>query len=71
MHVEKNVCENITGTLLNLKKKTKDGVNARKDLMHLNIRKELHPQEKGENIYHLPAAPYTLSKKEMDVFALG
>ncbi|XP_042423450.1 uncharacterized protein LOC122011081 [Zingiber officinale] len=68
MHVEKNVCENIIGTMLNLKKKSKDGVNARKDLRHLNIRKELHPQEKGENMYHLPAAPYTLSKKEMDVF---
>ncbi|XP_042415516.1 uncharacterized protein LOC122004740 [Zingiber officinale] len=68
MNVEKNVCENIIGTMLNLKKKSKDGVNARKDLRNLNIRKELHPQEKGENMYHLPAAPYTLSKKEMDVF---
>ncbi|XP_073283586.1 uncharacterized protein [Primulina huaijiensis] len=68
MHVEKNVCENIIGTLLNLKTKSKDGVNARKDLVHLKIRQELHPQEKGENKYHLPAAPYTLSKKEMDVF---
>ncbi|XP_073137370.1 uncharacterized protein [Henckelia pumila] len=68
MHVEKNVCENIIGTLLNVKNKSKDGINARKDLMDLQIRKELHPQEKGENTYHLPAAPYTLSKKEMDVF---
>ncbi|XP_073137452.1 uncharacterized protein [Henckelia pumila] len=68
MHVEKNVCENIIGTLLNVKKKSKDGINARKDLMDLQIKKELHPQEKGENTYHLPAAPYTLSKKEMDVF---
>ncbi|XP_075473902.1 uncharacterized protein LOC142504951 [Primulina tabacum] len=32
MHVEKNVCENIIGTMLNLKKKSKHGVNARKDL---------------------------------------
>ncbi|XP_042466294.1 uncharacterized protein LOC122048843 [Zingiber officinale] len=33
MHVENNVCENIIGTMLNLKKKkSKDGVNARKDL---------------------------------------
>ncbi|XP_073313448.1 uncharacterized protein [Primulina huaijiensis] len=68
MHVEKNVCENIIGTLLNQKKKSKDGVNARKDLMHLKIREKLHPQEKGENKYHLPAAPYTLSKKEIDIF---
>ncbi|XP_075483702.1 uncharacterized protein LOC142523858 [Primulina tabacum] len=68
MHVEKNVCENIIGRLLNVKKKSKDGFNARNDLMHLNIRKELHPQEKGKNMYHLSAAPYTLSKKEMNVF---
>ncbi|XP_073309921.1 uncharacterized protein [Primulina huaijiensis] len=68
MHVEKNVCKNLIGTLLNQKKKSKDGVNARKDLMHLKIREELHPHEKGENKYHFPAAPYTLSKKEMDIF---
>jgi len=28
MHVEKNVCDSIIGTLLNIKGKTKDGVNA-------------------------------------------
>ena len=31
MHVEKNVCDSIIGTLLNIKGKTKDGINARKD----------------------------------------
>ena len=30
MHVEKNVCDSIIGTLLNIKGKTKDGINARK-----------------------------------------
>ncbi|KAL8145946.1 hypothetical protein AgCh_003901 [Apium graveolens] len=32
MHIEKNVCESITGTLLNIPGKTKDGVKARLDL---------------------------------------
>jgi len=31
MHVEKNVCDSIIGTLLNIKGKTKDEINARKD----------------------------------------
>jgi len=33
MHVEKNVCDSIIGTLLNIKGKTKDAINARKDLV--------------------------------------
>ena len=33
MHVEKNVCASLIGTLLNIKGKTKDGVNARLDLI--------------------------------------
>jgi len=40
MHVEKNVCNNIVGTLLNIKGKTKDGINARKDLADMGVRLE-------------------------------
>ena len=61
MHVEKNICESIVGTLLGIERKSKDGVNARKDLELMGIRADLHPQERGKQIY-LPAAPYTLSK---------
>ena len=32
MHVEKNVCESILGTLLKIKGKTKDGYKARMDM---------------------------------------
>ncbi|KAK2357161.1 hypothetical protein QL285_094460 [Trifolium repens] len=32
MHVEKNVCDSVIGTLLNIKGKTKDGANARLDM---------------------------------------
>ena len=38
MHVEKNVCESIIGTLLYIHGKSKDGYNARNDLQDMNIR---------------------------------
>ena len=47
MHIVKNVCDNIIGTLLNIPGKTKDGVKCRKDLLDLGLREELTPQIKG------------------------
>lgn len=47
MHIEKNVCENILGTLLNIPGKTNDGIKARKDLQILNIRRKQHPYING------------------------
>ena len=38
MHVEKNVCDNIMGTLLNIEGKTKDTNKARLDLADMEIR---------------------------------
>lgn len=46
MHIEKNVCDNIYGTLLNLDGKSKDNLQARQDLKEMNIREELHPEKK-------------------------
>ena len=37
MHLEKNVCENFIGTLLDILGKTKDGLNARLDLVQLGV----------------------------------
>ncbi|XP_061358748.1 uncharacterized protein LOC133302941 [Gastrolobium bilobum] len=42
MHIEKNVCDNIIGTLMNLEGKTKDNINSRFDLAYMGIRPELH-----------------------------
>jgi len=61
MHVEKNVCDNIIGTLLNIKGKTKDGTNAHKDLVEMGVRFELQPQPHGKRTY-LPPTCHTLSK---------
>nr|XP_004488447.1 uncharacterized protein LOC101493360 [Cicer arietinum] len=44
MHVEKNVCDSVIGTLLNIPGKTKDGLNARLDMVEIGIRQELAPQ---------------------------
>ncbi|KAL6538915.1 hypothetical protein OROMI_025241 [Orobanche minor] len=66
MHIEKNVCDAIVGTLLNMPGKTKDGVNARKDMKKLG-RPELAPIEDGKR-YYLPPACYTLSKIEKTSF---
>ena len=32
MHIEKNICDSIIGTLLNIEGKTQDTIKARKDL---------------------------------------
>ncbi|KAL8118856.1 hypothetical protein AgCh_016371 [Apium graveolens] len=37
MHIEKNVCESIIGTLLNIPGKTKNGMKARLDLQELGV----------------------------------
>jgi len=44
MPVEKNVCDSVTETLLNVKEMTKYGVQARQDLSDVVIHSKLHPQ---------------------------
>ena len=68
MHVEKNVCDSLIGLLLNIKGKTKDGINARKDMVEMQIRPRLAPVERDDKRTYLPPACYTLSKKEKTSF---
>ncbi|XP_074347090.1 uncharacterized protein LOC141685913 [Apium graveolens] len=63
MHVEKNVCDNIIGTLLYMKFKSKDSLASHLDLVDMGIRPDLAP-EVGEKRTYLPPVPYTLSRKE-------
>ncbi|XP_075473291.1 uncharacterized protein LOC142504292 [Primulina tabacum] len=63
MHIEKNVCESLIGTLLDIPGKTKDGVAARLYLMEMNLRTDLIPKM-GEKRKYFPAAYFTLSKSE-------
>jgi hypothetical protein len=64
MHVEKGVFESTTGLLLNIPSKIKDGLSARKDLQALEIREELHPQERPNRKTYLPPSSYTLKTEE-------
>ena len=68
MHIEKNVCDNIIGTLLDIEGKSKDNLKARKDLQDLNIREELWLRQKTNNKYEKPHASYTLTKEECKSF---
>ena len=65
MHVEKNVCDSLLGTFLNMPGKSKDHENARADLKEISIRPELHPVEMDTE---LPTTCITLSKKEKKEF---
>ncbi|KAK1607897.1 hypothetical protein QYE76_031570 [Lolium multiflorum] len=56
MHITKNVCESLLGTLLNMPDRTKDGPKARHDLKVLGIREELQ----------IPAAQEGHSEEEAD-----
>ncbi|XP_045791642.1 uncharacterized protein LOC123886360 [Trifolium pratense] len=67
MHVEKNVCDSVIGTLLDIKGKTKDGAHARLDMDLMGIRQELLPQKINDKTY-LPPACHTLSKDEKTSF---
>ena len=54
MHIEKNVCDNFVGTLLNLDHKSKDNMKARLDLIDMGIRPELYPTMDSSGKMHLP-----------------
>ncbi|CAH9079402.1 unnamed protein product [Cuscuta epithymum] len=68
MHIEKNICENIVGTLLNIDRKTKDTDKGRQDMEDMNIRKELHLTMTSDGKYKKPHACYVMTKKERHEF---
>jgi hypothetical protein len=65
MHIEKNVCESLLGTLLNTHGKTRDHGHARADLKKMKIRLELWLDDlvKGTE---LPTSCITLSRHEKE-----
>jgi hypothetical protein len=50
--------------LLDISSKTKDGLSPYKDLQALEIREELHPQERSNEKAYLPPASYTHTTTE-------
>jgi hypothetical protein len=59
MHIEKGVFKSTISLLLDIPSKTNDGLSARKDLQALEIREELHPQERSNG----KATPWQLRRK--------
>ncbi|CAL9018534.1 unnamed protein product [Prunus brigantina] len=57
MHIEKNVCDSIIGTLLEIPGKNKDGIAARLDLLNMGVKTDLQP-EYGERRTRLPPGPW-------------
>ena len=66
MHVEKNICENIVGTVVGIDKKNKDTDKARDDLKDMGIRPQLHLQRNEEGSIMKPRASYTLDPKQRE-----
>ncbi|KAL0355354.1 UNVERIFIED_CONTAM: hypothetical protein Sradi_3982300 [Sesamum radiatum] len=62
MHIEKNVFDNIFNTVMDIKGKTKDNLNARKDLKIICNRPELEVDERRPNV--MPKAVYTLTREQ-------
>ena len=68
MHIEKNVVDNIIGTLLNLDGKTKDNLKAHQDLKDMSIISEVHLEKVGNDETHMPHACYHMNTSENDCF---
>ena len=65
MHIEKNICDSIIGTLLNIPGKKKDGEKARQDMLKMGIRKELVPVQKGKRTYLPPQVIHCPKKRKL------
>jgi hypothetical protein len=68
MHVTKNVFDCIIGTLLNMPRKSKDGMKSRTNLIQFELRPELHPISRPNGKYFLTPATYTLIAEEKKTF---
>ncbi|XP_060183024.1 uncharacterized protein LOC132612978 [Lycium barbarum] len=69
MHIEKNICDSLLGTLLDVPGKSKDHVNSRYDLHEMGIRKELQPFKDDKNgKIHLAKACFSMKPEEKRLF---
>jgi hypothetical protein len=64
IHMEKNVCKALVGTLLDMPGKIKDKLNARMDLEEMKLGKYVHHETLENWSKKFPTACYTLSKHE-------
>ncbi|XP_048500651.2 uncharacterized protein LOC104886512 isoform X2 [Beta vulgaris subsp. vulgaris] len=65
MHIEKNICDSIIGTVLDIPgKNNKDHLNARRDLKMMKMHEKLLPEKVDRGKYIVPRAPYQLTPQE-------
>nr|ABA97393.1 transposon protein, putative, CACTA, En/Spm sub-class [Oryza sativa Japonica Group] len=69
-HLTKNLCVNLLG-FLGVYGKSKDTLEARNDLKHMEQRGDLHPEPKDKGSHYLSPASYTLSKAEKEIVIRG
>ena len=60
--------DNIIGTLLDMKGKTKDNLKASKDLRKMGLRPELHPITKANGRTYMPTTCHTMSNVDKSNF---
>ena len=63
MHIEKNICNSIVGTLLSIDSKSNDNMNSHPYLQAMGIRDQLYPIERGNRVI-LSAACHSLTSNE-------
>jgi hypothetical protein len=68
MNVTKNVFDNIIGILLDIPRKTKDGLKSCNDLVQFGLRPELHPMLRANGKYYLHPASYSLTVEKKKAF---
>jgi hypothetical protein len=68
MHIEKNVIDNILCTLLDIKGKSKDNLQACQDLQEIGLRPKLHPYIGDDGRTYLLPAPHMMSTEDKIAF---
>jgi hypothetical protein len=68
MHMEKNICDSIIGTLLKIPSKTKDSVNARIDCVNYKVHDKLQPYDKDNEHYDFKGVEFLLSVPKRVLF---
>jgi hypothetical protein len=68
MHIEKNVMDNILGTILDIKGKTKDNLQARQDLQEMSLIPKLHSYIDNDGRMYLPSACHMMSTEDKTAF---
>ncbi|WMV38483.1 hypothetical protein MTR67_031868 [Solanum verrucosum] len=68
MHIEKNICDSLLGTLLDVTGKSKDHVNSRYDLREMGIRKELQPVQDDNGKVHLAKTCFSMKPAKKKLF---